>query len=262
MKLSIIIPAYNEEKRIDNTLKAYSAEFEALRKKKLLDYNLLVVINGTTDNTESIVKKFSKKNKRVKYINLKQGGKGYAIMQGFKHELKSNSDLIGFVDADMSTLPKEFYRLASKIEHYDGVIASRYKGKAVVEPKPTLQRRISSRIFNLWIRALFLFPYRDTQCGAKIFKKYALKKVVDSLLITKWAFDVDLLYNLKKNKFKIGEIPTVWSDKEYSKINFLRAGPFMALSMLRLRLLNSPFKFAVKFYDKLPNFIKIHNKFR
>jgi hypothetical protein len=130
----------------------------------------------------------------------------------------------------------------------------------MVEPKPTLQRIISSRIFNYWIRALFMFPYRDTQCGAKIFKKYALQKVVSSLLITKWAFDVDLLYNLRKHKFKINEVPTAWSDKEYSKINFMRAGPLMALSMLRLRLLNSPFKFVVDFYNKLPAWIKIHNR--
>jgi glycosyltransferase involved in cell wall biosynthesis len=260
MKLSIIMPAYNEEKRIGKTLKEYSKEFEALRKKKLLDYSIFVVINGTTDKTEKIVKSFRKKNKRINYLNLKEGGKGHAIIQGFKHELKGNSDLIGFVDADMSTMPKEFFRLASQIKHYDGIIASRYHKKSMVEPKPTLQRIISSRIFNYWIRALFMFPYRDTQCGAKIFKKYALQKVVSSLLITKWAFDVDLLYNLRKHKFKINEVPTAWSDKEYSKINFMRAGPLMALSMLRLRLLNSPFKFVVDFYNKLPAWIKIHNR--
>jgi glycosyltransferase involved in cell wall biosynthesis len=262
MKLSIIMPAYNEEKRIGRTLEEYSKEFEALRKRKLLDYNLLVVINGTTDNTEKIVKSFRKKNNRITYLNLKEGGKGHAIIQGFKHELKGNSDLIGFVDADMSTLPKEFFRLASQVKHYDGVIASRYHKKSAVEPKPTLQRMIASRIFNLWIRTLFIFPYRDTQCGAKIFKKYALKKVVDSLLVTKWAFDVDLLYNLRKHRFKINEVPTTWSDKEYSKINFMRSGPFMALSMLRLRLLNSPFKSIVRLYDIMPAWIKIHNKFR
>ncbi len=262
MKLSIIIPAYNEEKRIGTTLKTYSSEFENLRKKKLLDYHILVVINNTIDKTEQVVKKFKSKNKRIAYLNLKEGGKGYAIIEGFKHELKSNSDLIGFVDADMSTLPKEFFRLASEIKHYDGIIASRYHKKSIVSPKPTIQRIISSRIYNLLIRALFIFPYRDTQCGAKIFKKYALEKVIGSFIITRWDFDVDLLYNLRKHGFKVKEVPTTWSDKEYSKVNFLRAGPFMALSMLRLRLLNSPFKFIVKFYNKLPNWAKVHNRFR
>lgn len=262
MKLSIVMPAYNEEKRIGTTLKEYSREFEIFRKKKLLDYTILVVINGTTDRTEEIVKKFRKKNKRVNYLNLKQGGKGYAIIQGFKHELKSDAELIGFVDADMSTLPKEYFRLASQVKHHEGVIASRYHKKSIISPKPTLERIISSRIYNLFIRTLFLFPYRDTQCGAKIFKKYALKKVIDSFIITRWAFDVDLLFNLRKHGYKIKEVPTIWSDSAYSKINFMRAGPFMALSMMRLRLLNSPFKFIIDFYDKLPAWIKIHNKFR
>ena len=260
MKLSIVIPAYNEEKRIGATLKSYSNEFETLRKKKILDYRILVVINNTNDRTEDIVKSFRKKNTRIKYLNLKEGGKGHAIIQGFKHELNSDSDLIGFVDADMSTLPREYFRLASKIEHYDGIIASRYHKKSIVNPKPTLKRIIASRIYNLLIRTLFIFSYRDTQCGAKIFKKYALERVIGSFITTRWAFDADLLFNLKKQGYKIKEVPTVWSEKGYSKINFLRAGPLMALSMIRLRLLNSPFVFIVDFYNKLPNWMKIHNK--
>ena len=262
MKISIIIPAYNEEKRIGATLKEYSNEFENLRKKKILDYRILIVINNTKDKTEDIVKSFKKKNKRISYLNLKEGGKGYATIQGFKHELNSDSDLIGFVDADMSTLPKEYFRLASEIGHYDGIIANRYHKKSIISPKPTIQRIIASRVYNFLIRTLFMFSYKDTQCGAKIFKKYAIKKVVGSLIITRWAFDVDLLFNLRNHKYNIREVPTVWSDKEYSKINFMRAGPLMALSMIRLRLLNSPFDFIVDFYNKLPNWTKIHHKLR
>lgn len=260
MKISIIIPAYNEERRIASTLDAYLRYFDSMKKK--LDYRLLVVINNTTDRTLDIVKNFAKKNRKLSYLNLKYGGKGYAIKEGFKHELWKKSDLIGFVDADMSTKPEEFSRLALGMKWQDGVIASRYLEGSIVSPKPTLSRIIVSRIFNLLIRALFFFPYKDTQCGAKIFKKNAIKKVIPHLINTQWAFDVDLIYNLRKFGFKIKEEPTKWSDKDYSKINFLRAGSFMTLSMLRLRLLNSSFRGLVKLYDSFPGWIKIHNKFR
>lgn len=262
MKVSIVIPAYNEEKRIGKTLKEYSRHFESLRRKNKLDYEILIVINSSTDRTEEIVKKFKKKNRRINYFNLNKGGKGSAIIEGFKHALKRKNHLIGFVDCDMSTTPQEYSRLIQNIKDYDGIIASRYVQGAKVSPKPTPQRIIASRIYNALIRTLFFFPYRDTQCGAKIFKRKVIEKIINSFILTRWAFDVDLIYNARKQGFKIKEFPTVWADKEYSKLNFARTGPFMALSIMRLRLLNSPFNFIVKFYDNLPDWIKIHNKFR
>jgi len=242
MKLSIIIPAYNEEKRIGGTLENYGHFFNKLKQQKKLDYEIIIVINNTRDRTEEIVKKYQKTNKNLRYLNLIRGGKGYALTEGFKDALKRNNDLIGFTDADMSTSPEEFARLAEKMRDYDGIIASRYAKGANVSPKPTFQRVIASRIYNYFIRALFLFPYRDTQCGAKIFKRGVLEKTVHNLSMSKWAYDVDILYNARKYGFKIKEEPTVWSDKEYSKINFMRAGPWMAMALIRLRVINSPFK--------------------
>jgi len=90
-------------------------------------------------------------------------------------------------------------------------------------------------------------PYKDTQCGAKLFKKEAIKKIVNKLNITKWAFDVDLLYNLRKEGFVVKETKTTWSDKKYSNINFKEAGPMMIWALIKLRLLNSPLKNLVKF---------------
>lgn len=255
-RLSIVIPAYNEEKRIAGRLEDLSKTFESLRKKGVLDYELLIVINNTKDKTETIVKSYQKRNRNIRYLNLKQGGKGFAIIEGFKDAIKrKDNSFIGFVDSDLSTTGKEYFRLfeslLSNLKDYDGIMASRYLKGAKVFPKPTMRRIIASRVYNLWIRALFLMPYADTQCGAKIFKRAAIEKVANKLIITKWAFDVDLLYNLRKRGFKIKECPTVWSDSDYSKINFMSAGPLMALAMLRLRLLNSPFYFIVGYYDRI-----------
>ena len=104
-------------------------------------------------------------------------------------------------------------------------------------------------MFNIAIKALLFLPYNDTQCGAKIFRKKAISKVLPLLTLSQWAFDVDLLYNLKNAGFTIKEHPTVWSDRQYSKINFLKSGPMMFLGVVRLRIINSPFKSIIRVYD-------------
>lgn len=245
--LCIVIPAYNEEKRIGDTLEEYGKFFSKLKNKRRINTELLVVINNTQDNTEGIVKMKRKKFSFIRYLNFKQGGKGFAIIEGFKEALKNKkNNLIGFVDADMATSPEAFYDLIKNISNSDGIIASRYSPGAKVSPKQTLRRIFVSRVFNLLIRILFLMPYRDTQCGAKILKRQALNSVLNRLGITQWAFDVDLLYHLRKQKLVIREYPTTWADKEYSKINFINAGPKMALSVIRLRIVNSRFGWLVK----------------
>lgn len=255
-KIGIIIPAYNEERRIGKTLEHYSAYFEVLRARRVLDYEVLVMINNTTDGTVNVVKEAMKKNKRISYIDLLKGGKGYAVIEGFKDALRRDNDIVGFVDADMATSPKEFYKLIKNLDGCEGVIASRYVDGAIIHPKPTLQRIIAKRMFNLFVRAVLFLPYRDTQCGAKVFKRSAIMKVIPLIKMSQWAFDVDLLYAARRMRLKIKEIPTVWTDKEYSTINFWSAGPWMALGVLRLRILHSPFRKFIKIYDTFIGIVK------
>ena len=127
---------------------------------------------------------------------------------------------------------------------------------SVVEGK-SLVGNIKSWGFNFIVRGLFLFNYRDTQCGAKVFRKELVEEVQDKLSVTKWTFDIDLLYQIKKRGFKINEIPTIWTDKEGSKHqnklgDLIRSSLRMFAGVFRIRLINSPFKFIVRFYDKLP----------
>jgi len=248
-KISIIIPAYNEEKRIKETLDSNLKFFKAIKKNKILDFEIIAVVNGSTDKTLEIVKELAKKNKELKYLNLKRGAKGYAVIEGFKEALKGNSNLIGFKDADMATSPEAFYELVKKINNYDGIIASRYVKGSIIAPKPTSERIFASRIFNFMIRIILGLRFKDTQCGAKLFKRKTLEKTIPRLTFSQLAFDVEILYIMKKLGFKIKEIPTRWSDKEYSKVNFAKSGPVMFLAIVRLRILNSPFKSLIKFYD-------------
>ncbi len=254
-RITIIIPAYNEERRIRKTLEIYSSYFETLRIYKELEYDILVVINNTHDRTEDVVKEMKEKNRRISYLNLVRGGKGFAVSEGFKYALSKNTNLIGFVDADASTPPDAFHDLIKKIGTAGGIIASRYLSGAKIEPPPTPARIIVSRLYNTLIRALFFYPYRDTQCGAKLFRREALERALPYLTMSHWAFDLDLVYNVRKAGFRIREIPTRWSDAKYSHINFMRAGPWMVLGVIRLRLLTSPYKDFVRIYDKLVRII-------
>jgi glycosyltransferase involved in cell wall biosynthesis len=250
-EIAIIIPAYNEEKRIGKTLQAYSSFFNSLPPQKKLEYEILVVINNTTDKTDEIVKALQKTNPKINYLNLPQGGKGRAVIEGFKHALQRDFNLIGFVDADLATPPEEYYKLIKNVKHHDAIIADRTLKSSKVHPPATFRRVVVSRIFNSLIRALLLIPQKDTQCGAKLFKPQALKKIIPHLGMSQWAFDVDLIYHLKKEGFSILSHPTIWTDKKYSKINFWKAGPKMALAIIRLRILNSPLRRFIRIYDTL-----------
>ncbi|MFC1685663.1 glycosyltransferase [Nanoarchaeota archaeon] len=255
MRISIIIPAHNEEKRIKRTLLEYGRYFRVLKNKRLLDFEIIVVLNACTDNTLKEVQGVKKKFKEIKILNFKPGGKGFAIIKGFNDALKRKNDLIGFVDADMATKPKDFHDLIKGIKNSDGAIASRYVKGSKICPQQSLSRIIASRMFNFLIKIILFLNYKDTQCGAKIFKRAVIKSSMPKLNITKWAFDVNLLYVCKRNKFDIKELPTIWSDKEYSKLNLKDCGIQMFFSLVRLRLIYSPFKGIIRVYDNLTRFL-------
>ncbi|MEM3074318.1 MAG: glycosyltransferase [Candidatus Pacearchaeota archaeon] len=254
--LTLIVPAYNEERRIGRMLEEYCAYI----KKNKIECCLFIVVNNTKDNTIGIIKSYQKKYDFIDYIDLVKGGKGHAILEGIKYSLKKDkTKMIGFVDADLSTRPEDFfylYRELIKNHNLSGVIASRWLKNSKTERK--LGKLIRSKGFNFLVRSLFLFNYRDTQCGAKLFKREVFEKIIGEVKSMEWAFDVDILYLCKKYDFRIKELPTNWTDKEGSKISF-KVPIQMAAGVIRLRLINSPFRFIVRFYDEiLPYKLKVH----
>ena len=251
--LSIIIPAHNEAERISPTLEAYTNFFGKKKYEEGLDFEIIVVDNASKDNTLDIVKEFSKKCRELKWLDFDQGGKGFAIIEGFKVARK---EYVGFIDADMSTFPNDFYDLYKNIANFDGIIGSRWLKNS--KTKRTFGKYIRSKGFNYLVRSLFLFPYRDTQCGAKIFKRNKILEIIDEINSIKWAFDVNLLYLLNKKGSRIKEFPTVWFDKEGSKIS-PKVPIQMAAGIIRLRLVYSPLNFIVRLYDKMPEKVKLHH---
>ena len=122
-RVAIVMPAHNEEERIGRTLEEYINYFEKVEE---LDYRIIVVLNACSDRTLEIVSKFD-----VDILNFKQGGKGFAITEGFKEALKGDFDLIGFVDADMATPPNAFYDLIKNIDGFGGIMGNRWNKKSI-----------------------------------------------------------------------------------------------------------------------------------
>lgn len=239
MKISIVIPAHNESGRIGRTLEHYAAFFSQLTQQRSLNFEIIVVLNGCKDNTIEVVKKIQQKQPAIRIIDLKEAGKGLAIIAGFKDALLRDNNFIGFVDADMATAPQYFYELIEKMEYTDGIIASRYmRGSHVSPARPVIKEWGRILIYNPLIRFTLGIRYKDLQCGAKLFKRTVIEKITPLLNTQKWVFDVELLYLCKLYGFTIKEIPTVWHDQDDSKFK-LGAGLHMLSSLFKIRRMHA-----------------------
>jgi glycosyltransferase involved in cell wall biosynthesis len=151
------------------------------------------------------------------------------------------ADLIGYVDADGATPPRAFLDLIRHIEGVDCVIGSRWLPGAVLHQQQSGKRQFASRVFHFIVQMFFWMNIRDTQCGAKIIRREAVEKIHSRLRIADMAFDINLLYSLKKAGYRILEVPTEWTDKVGSKVVLGNTSLSMLLSVIRIRLMYWPF---------------------
>src|SRR5438034_10547092 len=237
--LLLLIPAYNEEKRIEPRLRDYAQFFRENYPGK---FQLVVVLNGCRDDTLGVVNRVAKDHPEIGALNFPDPiGKGGALIEGLK--LAPAADLIGYVDADGATGPKAFFELVRLSAQADCVIGSRWLPGAVLHQSQPWLRRFFSRAFHAIVQTLFWMNIRDTQCPAKVMSRAAIEKIHSALSIADLAIDVNLLYALKREGFRIFEVPTEWTDKLGSKVtqSLLRSSLVMFLSVVRLRLIYSPF---------------------
>jgi dolichyl-phosphate beta-glucosyltransferase len=228
MKLSIIIPAYNEEKRIGKTLERI---LEYLH-KRIFDYEIIVVDDGSKDKTIEVVSKF--KDKRIKILkNIKNMGKGYSIKRGM---LEATKDYLLFSDSDLSTPIEELDDFIKYILRYDIIIASRNLKESKIKIKQPKIRQLLGKIFPLFVRLFAIRGIKDTQCGFKLFKKDSAKKIFGKQTIDGFGFDVEILYLAKKYKFKIKEMPVVWVNDMASKVNPFKDSLRMIRDVIKVRI--------------------------
>ena len=235
--LVLLVPAYNEEERIGPVLRRYAEYFRNHYKGR---FEIVVVLNGCRDNTLGVVEAASAdfpEIRSLEYVN--PIGKGGALIEGLK--LAPTADLIGYVDADGATPPEAFLDLVRHCREVDCAIGSRWLPESQVEEVQSLKRRIFSRCFHIYVEFLFWMGIKDTQCGAKVMRRDAVQAVHERLCIADVAFDINLLYSIKRAGFTIREVPTVWRDQIGSKIKLNKGSFGILLSVLRLRLVYSPF---------------------
>jgi glycosyltransferase involved in cell wall biosynthesis len=231
-----LIPAYNEQDRIEPVLRDYARYFQAHYQGK---FQLVVVLNGCTDDTLGVVRRVGAEYPAVSALEFPEAiGKGGALIEGLK--LAPLADLIGYVDADGATPPHAFHELVKHIGGVDCVIGSRWLPGAVLHVEQSGQRRFASRAFHLIVQFLFRMNLHDTQCGAKVMRREAVEKVHSSLRIADMAFDINLLYSLKRAGYRTLEVPTEWTDKIGTKVTLFRTSLVMFLSVVRIWLIYSP----------------------
>jgi dolichyl-phosphate beta-glucosyltransferase len=228
-KLSVIIPAYNEEKRIEKTL----LEVDAFLEKQAYDYEIIVVDNNSTDKTSEVVKRLESTTvQNAKVILETTKGKGAAVRRGM---LESQGDYTVFMDADNATPISEIDKFWPYLqEGNEVVIGSRYVDPSTVKIKQPFYRIMLSRMSNILIQLLLVPHIKDTQCGFKAFKGEAAKQIFKHVTIFGWAFDMELLAIALKLSYRIKEVPVSWEEHGGSHVP-LKAYIQSLIDLLRIK---------------------------
>jgi glycosyltransferase involved in cell wall biosynthesis len=227
---SIIIPAFNETARIERAL---SMVTECIRERGW-DAEVLVVDDGSTDNTAGLVEAWSGRHPEVRLIrNGSNHGKGYSVRNGM---LRAAGEVVMFTDADLSSPIEEAERLFRAIDQgADVAIGSRWlTGRRIVHKQP-LYRRVFGRCFNALTRTIMRLPFADTQCGFKAFRRDAAHVVFGLQRIERWGFDPEILFIAIQRGLRVAEVPVTWGHDERSRISYLRDGMQMLLELVYIR---------------------------
>ncbi|MBN1376965.1 glycosyltransferase family 2 protein [Candidatus Woesearchaeota archaeon] len=231
MNLSIIIPVYNEEKRLKRNLPEIKDYLSGFKGK----YELLLIDDGSSDNTRKVIKNFSRKNRKLNIkLNKKRKnkGKGYSVKEGF---FLSKYNWVLFSDVDLSTPITEADKLLKYIKKHDVIIASRDLPESKVIGQP-FYRKIMGRIFSFSTLLITGLRVRDTQCGFKMFSRKSAEIIFKRQTISGFGFDPELLYIAKKHNFKIKEVPVIWTNDTESKVSSIKDSFQMLLDLFRIRL--------------------------
>ncbi len=235
----LLIPAYNEEARIEPVLREFGRYF---RDHYHGPFQLCVVLNGCRDNTRGVIETVARDFDFITFRDFPDPiGKGGALIEGLK--LAGTAEVVGYVDADGASPPQAFHDLVRRIGEADCIIGSRWLPGAVLHQAQPWLRRFTSRCFHIVVQALFWMNIKDTQCPCKVMRRDAIEKIHSNLRIADLAFDVNLIVALKRAGFTVKEVPTEWTDKIGSKVtsSLLRTSLTMFLSTVRVRLIYSPF---------------------
>jgi glycosyltransferase involved in cell wall biosynthesis len=229
-EISIVVPAYNEGARIESALDRIFSCVE----QRGWDAEVLIVDDGSTDDTASIVEQWMETYPRLHLIqNPGNRGKGYSVRNGL---LQAAGEIVMFTDADLSAPMEEAERLFRAIdEGADVAIGSRWLDRARQTIHQPLYRQFFGRCFNWITRTVMGLPFKDTQCGFKAFRRSAAQIIFRLQTIERWGFDPEVLFIAQKLGYEIREVPVTWGHDERSRLSYLRDGLKMLEEMAIIR---------------------------
>ena len=228
--LTIVIPAYNESVRLGGTLDrilSFVAQYT-------WDVELVVVNDGSTDDTSDVVRRYAAKSGIVRLLeNPGNRGKGYSVRHGV---LDARGTVILFTDADLSAPIEEAPKLLTALEQgADIAIGSRWIRAELQTQRQSLARQVLGRAFNQFLRLLLHLDFKDTQCGFKAFRRNAARAIFPLQKIEGWGFDAEILFLARRLRFKVAEVPVLWGHDERTRINPMADGLGMLVEMMKIR---------------------------
>jgi glycosyltransferase involved in cell wall biosynthesis len=228
--LSIIIPAFNEERRLPQTLdrvRAYLGSHAG-------SYEVIVVDDGSTDGTAQLVEKMSAPWPGLRLLkNPGNRGKGYSVRHGM---LDAVGEIVLFTDADLSAPIEEADKLFVALKTHDAAIGSRNVDRSLIEVHQPKSREAAGIMFNWAVRLILLLPYGDTQCGFKAFNRSKAQILFEQQRIERFGFDPELLFLAKRHGLTVAEVPVRWAHDEGTRVHALRDGLRMVFDVMRVRL--------------------------
>jgi dolichyl-phosphate beta-glucosyltransferase len=231
MYLSVVIPAYNEEKRLTVSLDKIKEYLDAGG----MEYEVIVVDDGSTDGTAAVAREsdIARSGKLSVISNVRNRGKGFSVRTGI---LASRGEYVLFTDADLSTPITEFEKLRVLMdEGYDVVMASRSTQGSVLKVRQPWYRQTMGRVFNLFVKAFLLADHNDTQCGFKLFKGSVAREIAEKMKVDGFCFDVEMLYLAQKAGYRVKETGVVWENSIESKVTVLNSSFSMFTDLLRIK---------------------------
>lgn len=231
--ISIIIPVYNESGRILKTL----CKVDDYLQDHFGGYEIIIVNDGSSDNTAEVVLNAQDKIKSIRLIGYKVNrGKGYAIRQGVNLSI---GNIILVSDADLSTPIEEVEKILSFYDNgYDIIIGSRALEESDIVVRQPRWRELMGKTFNMCVRLLLLEKFKDTQCGFKLFRGNCGREIFKRVTVNRFAYDVEVLYLAQKAGYKIKEIPIKWFNSSDSKVNPVKDSLCMLKDLVRIKFKN------------------------
>ena len=230
LEYTIVIPAYNESRRIVPTLNKLLTHIA----EQGWDAEVVVVNDGSTDDTAEIVRGFAARNSMMRLIeNPGNRGKGYSVRNGMLH---AEGKILLFSDADLSSPISEAQKLFDALQAgADMAIGSRWLDPALQTERQPLHRQLFGRVFNLVLRAVLGLSFKDTQCGFKACTREAAQQIFSRQKIERWGFDPEVIFLAQKRGLKVVEVPVRWAHDNKGTINPLRDGLRMFFEVLEIR---------------------------